>query len=188
MIFDLDGTLVDCKELHQIAFRKAVEQQVPGADFDDDLIEGLPTTEKIKVLQSIGIHVTIEIDQLKRDWVRQHIDDFIFYDKNVYDAIMQLSKKGYRMAVCSNSRNEFVLKCLSIMDLWHFELVYSKDHGRPKPNPWMFNECMNITGTLASDTYIFEDSPVGIRAAQASGANVIAVTGSVDLIRKLNDF
>ena len=62
LIFDLDGTLVDCKELHQIAFRKAVEQQVPGADFDDDLIEGLPTTEKIKVLKDTEDYNNHSID------------------------------------------------------------------------------------------------------------------------------
>lgn len=188
LIFDLDGTLVDCKELHQVAFRKAVLQQVPTAVFEDHEVEGLPTTEKIKVLQNKGIPVTMDVDRIKRDWTRDHIEDFVFYDEPMHRAIERLSKRGYRMTVCSNSRNEFVLKCLSIMDLWHFELVYSRDHGRPKPNPWMFNECMEITGTPASDTYIFEDSPVGISAARASGANVIEVTDSRDLIRKLDDF
>jgi len=187
LIFDLDGTLVDCKALHQVAFRNAVLQQVPDAEFDDEDVEGLPTTEKIKVLQSKGFPVTMELDKLKRDWTRQHIDSHILFDPDLHSAIARLDKQGkYKMAVCSNSRNEFVLKCLSILDLWQFDLVFSRDHGRPKPNPWMFQECMSITNTPAGDTYIFEDSPVGIQAAEASGANVIEILDSEDLIRILN--
>lgn len=189
LIFDLDGTLVDCKALHQIAFRKAVLQQVPYAEYDDDEVEGLPTTDKIKVLQNKGFPVTMEIDKLKRDWTRDQIENYIFSDHLLHKAMTRLDKSGkYTMAVCSNSRNEFMLKCLSILDLWKFDLVYSRDHGKPKPDPWMFQQCIDITGIPVSDTYIFEDSPVGIEAANATGANVIEVTDSRDLIRKLDGF
>lgn len=187
LIFDLDGTLVDCKNLHQTAFRRAVEQQAPGAEFTNDEVEGLPTTEKIKVLQNKGIPVTMELDSLKRDFTREHMEDFIKFDPELYELINDLDRR-HRMAVCSNSRNEFVLKCLSILDLWRFELVFSRDHGRPKPNPWMFHECMSITNTPAHATWIFEDSPVGIQAANASGAHVVTVQNSTDLKRKLHGF
>lgn len=187
LIFDLDGTLVDCKELHQRAFRWAVTQQVPNAEFSDKDVEGLPTTEKIKVLQNQGIPVTLELDVLKRDWTRTHISEYIKFDAELNEVIHRLSR-SYTMAVCSNSRNEFVLKCLSILDLWHFELVYSRDYGRPKPDPWMFNECMRITNTNSKDTYIFEDSAVGIEAAIASGAWVVPVKNNTDLKRKLDEF
>lgn len=187
LIFDLDGTLVDCKELHQQAFRRAVLQQVPDATFEDSEVEGLPTTEKIKVLQSKGIPVTDELDDIKKQYTRDNVDEFIHYDPQLHNLISRLDN-NYRMAICSNSRNEFVLKCLNILDLWQFELIFSRDYGYPKPDPWMFIQCMAITNTPPSLTWIFEDSEVGIESARRSGANVVAVENSDDLKRKLNDF
>jgi HAD superfamily hydrolase (TIGR01509 family) len=186
LIFDLDGTLVDCKQLHQQAFRWAVQQQDPTAQFDDHDVEGLPTTGKIKHLQSRGIHVNMAVDSLKRDYTRAHITDFIQYDPELHE-LMDRAERDHRLAVCSNSRNEFLLKCLSILDLWRFELVFSRDHGPAKPNPWMFTECMRITQTDPANTWIFEDSPVGLEAAHLSGANVVPVQDSADLKRKLRE-
>lgn len=186
LIFDLDGTLVDCKQLHQQAFRWAVMQQDPTAQFDDQEVEGLPTTGKIKLLQNKGIHVTLDLDSLKRDYTREHITEFIHYDPELHELINRAEQK-FSLAVCSNSRNEFVLKCLSILDLWRFELVFSRDHGPAKPDPWMFLQCMSLTQHHPSDTWIYEDSPVGLAAAYASGAHVIPVQDSVDLKRKLSE-
>jgi len=46
LIFDLDGTLVDCKQLHQDGFRWAVTTQIPNIEYTDHEVEGKPTTEK----------------------------------------------------------------------------------------------------------------------------------------------
>ena len=40
IIFDFDGTLADCKELHQVAFRNALELVCPEAVYKDEEIEG----------------------------------------------------------------------------------------------------------------------------------------------------
>ena len=144
LIFDLDGTLVDCKKLHQQAFRYAVMQQDSTLQYTDEELEGLPTFDKIITLQQKGFKITKEIDLIKRNWTRQHIHEYIKYDPELSNIIKTLDNK-YSMTVCSNSRNEFILKCLQILDLWQFELIYSRDHGIPKPDPWMFNECIRIT-------------------------------------------
>ena len=54
IIFDFDGTLADCKELHQTAFRNAVMQLCPNAEFKDEDIEGRPTRDKIRILHTMG--------------------------------------------------------------------------------------------------------------------------------------
>ena len=187
IIFDLDGTLVDCKQLHQVGFRWAVQQQVPDAEFTDEEVEGLPTTAKIKHLQNKGIPVTITVDELKKEHTRAHLHEYITYNETLarqFDRLYQ----NYKLCLASNSRSEFVFKCLNILQLWQFECVFSRDYGPSKPDPWMYNQCIKISNSTPEQTIIFEDSQVGIQGAELTGAKVVAVKNSVDLIEKLNEF
>lgn len=186
IIFDLDGTLVDCKPLHQAGFRWAVEQQVPGAQYTDETVEGMPTTEKIRKLQQMGIPVTAELDQIKKEHTRAHVEEYIKFDPQLKQLFDRLYIK-YRLSLCSNSRSEFVFKCLNVLQLWQFESVFSRDYGPAKPDPWMYHRAMEISGVTPDQTVIFEDSSVGIEAAKRSGARVVEVEDSKDLIRKASD-
>ena len=186
IIFDLDGTLVDCKELHQAGFRWAVEQQVPGAEFNNEDVEGMPTTEKIRKLQQMGIPVTAEIDQIKKEHTRAHVEEYIKFNPQLKQLFDRLYIK-YKLSLCSNSRSEFVFKCLNVLQLWQFESVFSRDYGPAKPDPWMYNSAMEISGVTPDQTVIFEDSPVGVEAAKRSGAFVIEVENSQDLMSRVAD-
>ena len=73
----------------------------------------------------------------------------------------------------------------SILKIWQLECVYTRDYGPAKPNPWMYQECMRVTGSDSSNTIIFEDSDIGIKGAKASGARVVPIKNSTDLIEKL---
>ena len=53
LIFDLDGTLVDCKQLHRDAFQQAIGNQY----YPESQVEGLPTTEKIRILNEMGMEL-----------------------------------------------------------------------------------------------------------------------------------
>jgi len=187
LIFDLDGTLVDCKKLHQVGFRWAVHQQAPGANFTNEEVEGFPTTEKIKILQKKGIPVTITVDELKKEHTRAHLHEYITYNDTLSRHFDRLYH-NYKLCLASNSRSEFVFKCLNILQLWQFECVFSRDYGPSKPDPWMYNQCIEICNSTPEQTTIFEDSEVGIQGAQQTGAQVIAVKDSLDLIEKLNEF
>lgn len=187
LIFDLDGTLVDCKKLHQDGFRWAVNQQCPGVIYFDEEVEGLPTTQKIKYLQNKGFSVTMSVDELKREHTRAHVYEYVKYNQAIADQFDRLYN-NYKLCLASNSRSEFVFKCMNILRLWQFECVYTRDYGPAKPNPWMYTECMRITNSSPSETVIFEDSSVGIEGARATGARVVEVLDSKDLIEKLNEF
>lgn len=186
LIFDLDGTLVDCKKLHQEGFRWAVTQQVPDINYTDEEVEGLPTTEKIKYLQAKGFAIASNVDELKREHTRAHIHEYVKFNQELYDVFEKLYTK-YKICLASNSRSEFVFKCMNILELWQFECVFSRDYGLPKPNTWMYDECMRITGSNRDNTIIFEDSPVGIRGAQATGATVVPILNSTHLIKTVKD-
>ena len=48
--------------------------------------------------------------------------------------------------------------------------------------------CLMNVFVLPNDTWIFEDSPLGLKGAFATGANVIPVINSDDLKNKLRKF
>ena len=54
-----------------------------------------------------------------------------------------------------------------------------------KPDTTTFVDCMKYTGSSLATTAIFEDSPVGIQCAKATGAMVIEVDGVEDTIKKI---
>ena len=55
--------------------------------------------------------------------------------------------------------------------------VRQEDVEKKKPNPEGFLKAMDYFQILKSDTIIFEDSDVGVEAAEKSGANVFVVKG-----------
>lgn len=187
LIFDLDGTLVDCKDLHRESFRQAISYQCPDIKFDDDEIEGLPTPVKINYLRNKGYKLTNDLDIIKRDYTNNNIHKYIKFNQELLDHFNRLYKK-YKLCLASNSRSEFVFKCMNILKLWHFSAVYTRDYGPAKPDPWMYNECIRVVNTTPNNTVIFEDSPVGIEGAKKTTTNVIEINDSNHLIEKLYEF
>ena len=88
IIFDFDGTLADCKELHQGAFRGAVESVCPDALFTDEEIEGRPTREKIRILHAKGYEFNGDkLNQLKQAETQAHLEKYIVFNVELFDLL-----------------------------------------------------------------------------------------------------
>jgi beta-phosphoglucomutase-like phosphatase (HAD superfamily) len=57
----------------------------------------------------------------------------------------------------------------------------NEDVSLPKPSPEIYNKVINYFETNKDNTVIFEDSPVGLAAAYASGASVEPVINRSDI-------
>lgn len=191
IIFDLDGTLVDTKELHQESFAWALKKEDPHYDLpreDFVLLEGRPTLVKIEHLRrKYNWHLdTDRVYENKQLHTIQHLKDFR-YNLDIRDQLIGLSTK-YRLALASNARSSFVFEIITHMQLTMFEVILTANYiprHLTKPSPYMFLQCMQIVGVGPESTIIFEDSEVGLTAARASGAKVISVQNSVDAVNKM---
>ena len=67
-----------------------------------------------------------------------------------------------------------MLKKTGVLDMFDYVLT-NQDVVKPKPDPEGYIFLMNHFQADPEDTYIIEDSPKGLAAAHASGANVIQV-------------
>ncbi len=182
IIFDFDGTLADCKELHQTAFRNAVEELCPDAEFNNEDIEGRPTREKIRILHTMGYDFNGDkLNDIKQAYTQEHLPEYIKYNEELRNEMLRLQKK-YRLCVASNATELFVLRSLSIMQMYKdsgeqvFEKINTATDFPAKPDTTTFFDCMRWTDSTPDNTIIFEDSVVGIQCALSTGAQVIRVT------------
>lgn len=178
IIFDFDGTLADCKVLHQRAFRNAVMKVSPGAEYTDESVEGYPTVEKIRILHQQGYQFDAdELNSIKQLETQRSLSDYIHYDPELVELIHQL-KERFNLCLATNATAEFIERSLTIMGIRDkFDLICTSSTSTPKPSTKMFLHCMQHTGSEPATTLIFEDSPMGIECAYSSGAQVIEVTG-----------
>ena len=185
IIFDLDGTLVDCKDLHRMALKKAIKKYAPDFSYNEELIEARPTVEKLKILVSQGLNTDIEaIMQMKFVETMNNIAEFVKPNEFLLTEFNRLSN-NYNLCIASNARSEFVLTVISILGITKVTCVFTPQYGPPKPNTWMFQQCMSLTKVEPKNTFIFEDSVLGLECAKSTGANVIAVENSEDTINKM---
>lgn len=188
VIFDFDGTIADCKQLHQSAFRSAVKQVCPIAQYDDETVEGRPTREKIRILHSMGYEFDgDELNRIKQQLTQRELEIYIKPAPELEHAIKYLKfGRGFHVCLATNATHEFIHRSLEIMGIKHlFDRINTATDFPAKPDTTIFDDCIKHTGSQVHNTYIFEDSPVGIQCARATGANVIEVSDVEDTIRKI---
>lgn len=112
--------------------------------------------------------------------------DSIKCDLGLIETVESLKLKGMKVAVASNSIKITLVKILrqlGIFDLFDFVLS-NEDVDCPKPHPEIYLKCMEKAGVFASETVIFEDSPVGRCAAIRSGAKLVGVRDKHQLTKE----
>tara|TARA_R110000824_G_scaffold125429_6_gene284549 strand:+ start:517 stop:1884 length:1368 start_codon:yes stop_codon:yes gene_type:complete len=199
VIFDLDGVLVDARELHYEALNEAL------ADVDSKYIihrgehlstyDGLSTTKKLNMLtKAKGLPKELHdaVWRLKQKKTVEIIDTFT-PDVRMAQIIRRLKKEGYVVACATNSIRETAkLQLIRRGFFEHIDFLYSnQDVNKPKPSTEMYLRCMLKAGVDPDETVIIEDSHHGRKAAMSSGAYLCAVKDSKDVdynkIRKVID-
>ena len=108
-----------------------------------------------------------------------YFDEYIKYaelNKSLAN-FLYLNKVNIPIALATSASKINVNKLLRYFDIADlFKLIItSEDVKRPKPDPECFSKIMKSFNVKPSNTLIFEDSIVGLMAANTSGANVIKI-------------
>lgn len=194
LIFDLDGVLLDCKEIHQDSFISSWNSLYPlyniNSVFHSKFLDGMNTYGKINYLENyFKIHTDRnKIFEIKQINTIKGLNNFNYTTRliNVFNTL----QKDYLLACASNSIKttvNLILTKLNIIN--YFNLILSnEDVQNPKPNPEIYLKTMKLLNIQAENTYIFEDSNIGLEAAHNSGANVIRIYDSKDLNLKFLEY
>jgi len=188
LLFDLDGVLIDLKELHRDAYLTAWNHIIPQAPIDIQFhalhLEARPTKDKIVVCnQLLKTAGSIqEVSALKQSLTERLIAD-VHGLTTVTETIRWLKEQGHRLACCSNSiRNTIHLALTNLKILDQFDLVLSnEDVTASKPHPEIYLKAAAYFGISPHDCLVFEDSVIGKAAGSAAGCTVIPITNSSDI-------
>lgn len=197
IIFDLDGVLIDSRQLHfdalNLALKEISEEFVISTEEHNKRFDGLPTNKKLEILTkerflSKELHQTIWKNKQEKTF--ESIKSSVTRDEKLITIFSQLKEFGYKICVASNSIKQTIDLILKQKEILNYVdlIVSNEDVEYPKPNPQMYLKCMTMFGISPKDTIIVEDSFVGRQAAFNSCAIVCPVknTNEVTLDRIIN--
>ena len=180
VIFDLDGVLVEAKNLHYEALNKALGEKY-SISWKEHLskYDGLKTNQKLEMLTQVkGLPVELhsQIWEKKQKFTLEELRN-LKPDGVLLSVMNVLVDGGYKIAVCSNSIRKTVLTVLSKLGLMEFMdyIISNEDVQNSKPHPEMYWRAISKMGCLPEETLIVEDSPYGLLAASRSKAHILRV-------------
>jgi HAD superfamily hydrolase (TIGR01509 family) len=189
LIFDLDGVLVEAKNIHYDALNLAISKYDNSCviEWNEHLskFDGLKTQQKLDMLTR---DKGLPLDYHKPIWdEKQRITLNLLSSLKTNSELIQLfsllAEKGYKIACCSNSIRKTVLTVLSklgIIEFFDF-IVSNEDVSNSKPHPEMYWKCISKMGVLPEETLIVEDSPYGLLAASRTNSHILRVANPSDV-------
>lgn len=178
LIFDLDGTIADTMPLHYAAYRKILKDY--GIDFPSELfyaLAGIPAIETMEILNS-KYGKSMDADEI--GWRKENEYESLMPQMEPIKPVVKVIKRHYGklpMAVGTGAYKDLAWKTLEILDLkTYFEIVITnEDVSNFKPHPDTFLKCADLMGVDPQFCQVFEDSELGIEAAQKAGMMYINV-------------
>lgn len=183
-IFDLDGTVVNSDELNFQVYKSVItdsfeltltrnefKQFFLGSSTEKAFCGYLSQVEASKV-SSVDLDLLIKrFLLLKNEFLLNNIAKYVTIKPYAYEFITSLQKAGYKTALATSTERDITRTILHYFELWHmFDIILTSDEiMNGKPNPEIFDVCLDILKTEPSEAVVFEDSPNGVLASERAG-------------------
>lgn len=195
IIFDMDGVLIDAKEWHYEALNTALKLFGLEISRYDHLVtfDGLPTKKKLEMLSLEG-GFPQKLHEFVNELKQQYTMEIVYTKcKPIFQhqyALAKLSAEGFRLAVGSNSVRKTIDVMMEKAGLSKYIdfFLSNEDVIKSKPDPEIYITAMQKMNLSPEECLIVEDNDKGIKAALASGANLLKVEhpGDVDYYKIKN--
>jgi len=189
ILFDLDGVLVDAKDIHYQALNRALGKHFAiTPEQHRNLYDGRKTREKLQMLtadKGLPVELHDEIFDKKQSITVQMMHELPL-NTNALELFEELENQGYMIGVCSNSIRRTVLTALAKSGLIEYcsVILSNEDVKNSKPHPEIYWKAMSMMGCLPDETIIIEDSPPGLLAAERSRASYIRVQSPSEVTKE----
>ena len=179
LIFDADGTLVDTMPMHYLAWQQTAQSM--GGEFPEPLfyeLAGVPTVRIVEILNekfSYGFNPQ-EFTEIKENLYMEKYLPTV----NPIEPVVAVARKyqgRLPMAVATGAVQRVVQAALAATNLTAmFDTVVGADdvkHGKPAPDTFL--EAARRLGVEPQYCLVYEDSDLGLEAAQRAGMTGIDV-------------
>ena len=180
-IFDMDGLMLDSERISNQAWQRAAADF--GYDFTDEMMQEY-------VGSSLVFFELIQKKYPGRDNLFQKIRErkVVYFEESITKkgipikmgllALLDLlESKQLRKAVASSTEQPYVNQRLKATNLFHrFDSIVSgSEVEKVKPDPALFLEAARLISSNPKRCLVLEDTPFGVKAAEAAGMPVILV-------------
>lgn len=177
-IFDCDGTLADTMPLHFRAWSRLLQEH--DGNFPEELFYswgGMPSAQivvELNRMQGLSMPVESAVEQKEAYFVD------LIHEVLPIEPVLEIARKMHGkapLAVASGGYRKFVEMTLEAIGVRHLfdAVVCAEDYEHGKPHPDPFLEAARRLGVPPEDCVVFEDSPLGVEAAQRAGMHCVVV-------------
>ncbi len=180
-IFDMDGLMLDSERISNQAWQRAAADF--GCDLTDEMMRecvgsSLVYSELIQKKYPGQDYLYQKIRERKGGYFEESVTkNGIPIKKGLLELLDLLESKQLRKAVASSTEQPFVNQRLKATHLFHrFDAIVSgSEVEKIKPDPALFLEAARLIGADTKRCLVLEDTPFGVKAAEAAGMPVILV-------------
>jgi HAD superfamily hydrolase (TIGR01509 family) len=190
IIFDLDGVLIDTRDMHFKTLNQSLGEISPNYVISEKehllKFDGLSTKKKLEILtkeKGLPHDCHEKIWKRKQELTFDSLKSDIKKNNNILEIINFLKAQNIKIYIASNSIKktiEIALKKLEIIDIID-GFLSNEDVLSPKPHPEIYMRCIIKEKVLPSETLIVEDSYIGRTAALSSGSNLCPISSPNEL-------
>ena len=177
-IFDCDGTLTDSMPLHYIAWHKTMQRH--GIHFSEDRFYELAGVPTDKIIQLLAAEQSVQVDPALASQEKEQVFLESIELLSPIEPVVAKVKSvvtRYPIGVASGGTREAALaqlRQIKLHDLFPV-IVTAEDTERHKPEPDVFLEAARRMQVNPSACCVYEDSDLGIQAAEAAGMQWVDV-------------
>ena len=192
IIFDLDGVLINSKDIHFEALNKSLSKNSANyqISYEDHLksFDGLPTKTKLEILNKKKVIPKILNKKIKNEKniiTRKLLNERLVFNKKTYQLFEKLSKK-FKIGIATNAIEEtlkIALKKLKISKFVNYSLS-TENIKNPKPHPEIYLRCIINLNSKPKNTLVLEDSHNGRISAKEAGARLMPIKNLTDVTYK----
>ncbi len=178
IILDFDGTLASTADAHTKSYVLAMQES--GISLSEEEYKrrffGVRCAE---FLHAMGLtdKEAMERIRLRKIELYPTLFESVKLNEPLWNFAQDFRSKGGKVWICSTGQRDNIDNAMRYLGIDGMVdgILTSDDVVESKPSPEVFLKAMDIEGVTPAETLIFEDSAVGLQAAEASGAPYIKV-------------
>ncbi|WP_158279782.1 HAD family hydrolase [Coraliomargarita sinensis] len=183
LIFDMDGTLADTMPTHFIAWTRSMDAH--GIKFTEERFYALGGVPAVNVITMLAKEQGVSVDAVRLAEQKEAL--FLELLEEVkpvlpVKSIAEFHREHIPMAVATGSEKwvaEKILRALGIYE-WFGAIVGADCIENPKPAPDVYLRAAELIGVDPRRCHAFEDTVLGMEAAQRAGMEVIDINTLLD--------